>query len=244
MNTMDYRVKLEQFEGPLDLLLNLIEEQKLDITTVSLATVTDQYLEYIQNKEHISLLNIAEFLDVATKLILIKSKALLPLLELDEQEEEEIKDLAWQLQEFKKFRDVASIIGAMTAGDHYSATRPGFVGMSVAYAPPEGITMHDLKSYFSQALSLIPLIEKLEERIISDVVTLEEKIEQVQKMVRSRAITTFSEMTGNTNDRMDVVVSFLALLELVKQRVVSVEQEDLFADIHLTHAHNMSHTQL
>lgn len=243
MIIMDYRVKLEQYEGPLDLLLNLIEEQKLDITTVSLAAVTDQYLGYIKEKDQISLFNIAEFLDVATKLILIKSKALLPLLELDAEEEEEIEDLAWQLQEFKKFRDIASTIGALTAGDRYSATRPGFVGMEVSYAPPEGITMNDLKAYFTQTLNSIPLIEKLEERIISDVMTLEEKIEQVQKMVRSRAITTFSEMTGKTNDRMEVVVSFLALLELVKQKVVAVEQEELFADICLTHAHNISHTQ-
>lgn len=240
---MDYRVKLEQFEGPLDLLLNLIEEQKLDITTVSLAAVTDQYLVYIQEKEQISLLNIAEFLDVATKLILIKSKALLPLLELDDEEEEEIKDLAWQLQEFKKFRDIASAIGALTAGDRYCATRPGFVGMSLAYAPPEGITVFDLKKYFSQALSAIPLIEKLEERIISDVITLEDKIEQVQKMVRARATTTFAEMTGKSSDRMEVVVSFLALLELVKQRVVAVEQDELFTDIHLTHVHNISQTR-
>lgn len=239
---MDYRVKLEQFEGPLDLLLNLIEEQKMDITTVSLAAVTDQYLSYIQEKEKISLINIAEFLDVATKLILIKSKALLPLLELDADEEEEIKDLAWQLQEFKKFRDIAGAIGALAAGDRYGATRSGFAGVSVAYAPPENLTIYDLKKYFSQSLNAIPLIEKLEERIISDVMTLEDKIEHVQKMVRARATTTFAEMTGKNNDRMDVVVSFLALLELVKQRVISVEQEELFSDIHLTHAHNISHT--
>ena len=99
--------KLEKFEGPLDLLLELIEKEELQITELSLAHVADQYLEHIKNNSNIHLENLAEFLSVASKLILIKSRALLPILEFSQEEEAEIKDLAKQLEEYKKFKEAA-----------------------------------------------------------------------------------------------------------------------------------------
>ena len=105
---MAYHICLEQFEGPLDLLLSLIEKEKLDITHVSLAKVADQYLKYLETEESISLGNLTAFLSVAARLILIKSRALLPILEFSDEEEESMDDLETRLKVYKRFREVFS----------------------------------------------------------------------------------------------------------------------------------------
>lgn len=235
---MAYQVKLEQFEGPLDLLLNLIEEQKLDITQVSLAGVADQYLEYIKGKENITLENLADFLAIASRLILIKSKALLPLLEFSEEEEEEIKDLAAQLAEYKKFKNVAKKIRALSAAGRESFSREGFQGIQSFFYPPKEINVYDLKKAYLKVLSEIPIMEKLEEEMVREVITLEDKISHLQIMLRKKIETSFAELTANATDKIEVVVSFLAMLELVKQRIIQVEQGELFSEIKMRHNAN------
>jgi len=232
---MTYHIKLEQFEGPLDLLLQLTQEEKLDITRVSLAKIADQYLEYISHAESISLENLSEFLSVAAKLILIKSKALLPMLEFTEEEEEEIKDLEYQLAEYKKFKDIALRINELAERRTISLSREGFLGRQSIFYPPENITVGDLKAAFEKLLGDIPLLEKLEEEMIREVLTLEDKIVHLQDTLRQRVTTSFSELVANTVDKVEIVVSFLAVLELVKQRIIHVEQGELFSEIHLRH---------
>jgi len=240
MTNMTYQIKLEQFEGPLDLLLQLTQEEKLDITRVSLAKIADQYLEYISQAESISLENLSEFLSVAAKLILIKSKALLPLLEFTEEEEEEIKDLEYQLAEYKKFKDIALKINELAEQRTISFSREGFLGRQAIFYPPENITANDLKSAFEKLLGDIPLLEKLEEEMIREVLTLEDKIIHLQDMLREKVTTSFSELVANTEDKVEIVISFLAMLELVKQRIIHVEQEELFSEIHLRHKEKSS----
>lgn len=228
-----YRIKLEQFEGPMDLLLNLIKEQKLDITRLSLAKVADQYLDYINNKENITLENLADFLTIASRLILIKSKALLPMLEFSEEEEEEIKDLERQLAEYKKFKDISKRIGKMHRSSWTSFSREGLAGIGIFFYPPRDVNLYDLKKNFEKILGEIPLIEKLGEEMVRNVITLEEKINHLQNTLRERIETTFSEMTAGAKDKIEVIVSFLAMLELVKQRIISVEQSEMFQEIKL-----------
>jgi segregation and condensation protein A len=226
-----YNIKLEQFEGPLDLLTSLIEEQKLDITHLSLAKVADQYLEYINNKENITLDHLADFLTVASRLILIKSKALLPMLELSQEEEAEIKDLEKQLVEYKKFKDISKRIGKMLGSHRISFSREGFVGVQVFFYPPQETNVFDLKKTFEKVLSEIPVVEKLEEEMVRDVITLEDKISHLQETLRERLEMNFSEITSGAKDKIEVIVSFLAMLELVKQRIINVEQNRLFEEI-------------
>lgn len=230
---MMHKIKLEQFEGPLDLLLNLIEEQKLDITRLSLARVTDQYLEYIGRQEKISLESMTEFLLIASRLILIKSKALLPNLELSQEEEAEIKDLEQQLAEYRKFKEASRRLGKMLNNRRKSYSRESFSGFGMFFYPPVGLNAYDLKKIFEKILNEIPLIEKLEEEIVREVVTLEEKIAEMQKALSQRMETTFSQITAVAENKIEVIVSFLAMLELVKQKIISVEQNKLFADIKL-----------
>ena len=217
----------------MDLLLQLTEQEKLDITRVSLAQIADQYLQYISQAENITLQNLADFLSVAARLILIKSKALLPLLEFSPEEEEEIKDLEHQLAEYKKFKDVAKQLEIILKNSLCGFARESFVGQHVIFYPPSNISGADLFKAFSKVLGEIPVVEKLEQEMIKEVLTLEERILHLQEKLREKVQTSFSELIANTTDKVEVVVSFLAMLEMVKQRLISVEQGELFSEIRL-----------
>jgi segregation and condensation protein A len=232
---MAYRIQLPQFEGPLELLLVLIEKQKLDVTRVSLAQVTDQYLEHISSEENISLENLAWFLAIAARLILIKSKALLPILQFDDEEEEEIEDLEYQLREYKKFKEASLKMKGLFDLKRRSFAREGYVGVQSIFYPPQNVTGEILRKHLLNVLGDIPVFEKLEEKVVREVVTLEEKIVSLQEMLRRKVQTSFREVVSSAKDRVDVIVSFLAMLELVKQRIIHAEQEDLFSEIRLKH---------
>ncbi len=228
-----YKIRLEQFEGPLDLLLRLIEQEKLDITRVSLSLVTDQYLEYIDSAHDVSLAHMADFLTVASRLILIKSKALLPLLEFTEEEEQEIRDLEYSLAQYKKYKDAALTLGEMFLKAVGCVTRPETKIVKAVFCPPEDITVADLEASFLHVIDEIPVAEKLEEEAIREVITLEEKITHLQETLREKVQASFAELVAHATDKVEIVVSFLAMLELVKQRLIHVEQGELFSEIKL-----------
>ncbi|HAI74225.1 MAG TPA: hypothetical protein DCS28_01430 [Candidatus Moranbacteria bacterium] len=228
-----YNVKLEKFEGPLDLLLELIEKEKLNITELNLAHVADQYLEYIKDNKNIHLENLADFLSVAARLILIKSRALLPILKFSDEEEEEIKDLAQQLAEYKKFKEIAARIRKLALAERICFSREQQKIESVFY-PPENINAFDLKKYFQKVLAEIPLAAILQEEIVSEIVSLEERISDLEIMLRKKMETCFSELVFCAKDKIDVIISFLAMLEMVKQRIIKVEQQELFQEIKLS----------
>lgn len=215
----------------MELLLALIEEQKLDVTRVSLAKVADQYLKYVECQENITLENLAEFLSIASRLILIKSKALLPTLALSDEEEKEIKDLEYQLAEYKKFKDVSRQISALFHSPKSSFSRESFLGITPFFYPPPGVSAFSLKESFLKVLKEIPLVEKLEEEIVREIVTLEEKISHLQKVLRERIEVSFAEVASGARDKIEVIVSFLAMLELVKQKIINVEQSGMFKEI-------------
>jgi segregation and condensation protein A len=228
-----YNVKLEKFEGPLDLLLELIEKEKLSITELNLAKVADQYLEHIRNNQSVNLENLADFLSVATKLILIKSRALLPILKLNEEEEEDIEDLAKQLEEYKKFKEISMTMGKMAGLGLICYSRMVSFTQPIFY-PPENIEANNLKEYFQKVLAEIPQKQKLEEEIMTEVITLEERISDLEITLRQKVETCFSEIIHQAKDKIDAIVSFLAMLEMVKQKIINVEQSELFKEIKLT----------
>ena len=228
---MMYQIKTEQFEGPLDLLLDLIEKEEVDITRVSLANITDQYLKYINAQEDISLHNLTDFLSVAAKLILIKSHALLPLLQLDEEEESDLEELEMQLAALKVFKDHGERFRDFFEQSEASYGNKGIWGQDTCFCPPEDISAVDLRRAFLASLHTIPRIESLEEKIVSDVISLERRIVSIQKSIQDRAEIAFSEITSQAKDRAEIVVSFLALLELVKQKIIIANQKGVFDDI-------------
>lgn len=147
---MMFKVQLEKFEGPLDLLLKLIEEQKLDITRLNLAKVADDYLEYIRANESISLENLAEFVNIASRIILIKSQNILPSLEITAEEEKEIVDLENQLREYQKFKTAGGEIGKILEKKIFSFSRDYLLGVAAAYSDPKNVNVFDLKKSLSQ----------------------------------------------------------------------------------------------
>ncbi|MFA7319689.1 MAG: segregation/condensation protein A [Parcubacteria group bacterium] len=231
---MAYHVRTDKFEGPMELLLELIQKEKLDITELSMAKVTDEYLEHIRSNQDIHLEHMADFLTVAARLILIKSKAILPTLKFSEEEEEEIKDLTYQLEEYKKFKEAAVKLGHMTEEKRFCYSREGFANVAPIFYPPEDINAYDLKKYFMSVLAEIPIIEKLQEEIVNEVVTLEERINELEGMLREKIQSSFSSLVEDAKDKVDVIISFLAMLEMVKQRLVQVEQGELFSEISLS----------
>ncbi|MFA5871223.1 MAG: segregation/condensation protein A [Parcubacteria group bacterium] len=236
---MAYNVQLEKFEGPLDLLLKLIEEQKLDITLVSISKVADDYLEYIRASQDISLENLAEFITVASKIILIKSQSILPNLEIAPEEEKEIKDLEQQLREYKKFKEASEKIKEIFAKGHRSFSRDYLLNVSAdVFLPPKNLNAFDLKKILLNIIAEIILPDKVDEEAVQEIITLEEKINDFHQKLQSKVEFYFSHVSSTAKNRIDVIVAFLALLEMIKQRLVTVEQNSLFSDIKIAKIDN------
>jgi len=228
---MSFTVKLEQFEGPLDLLLELIQKEKLEITRISLAKVTDSYLEHLKKNLDISSENLADFLVVAARLILIKSKALLPILELTPEEEESIFDLEARLAMYKKFKEAAETLGARFDKRQFSFSRRGYEGVAQGFFPPEGVDANVLEKVFSRILAEIPKKDKLAEERVKEVITLEQKIDELKISLQQRIETNFKNLTQNAKDKTEIIVTFLAILELFKERIINLEQKEIFGEI-------------
>lgn len=228
---MSFTVKLEQFEGPLDLLLELIQKEKLEITRISLAKVTDSYLEHLKKNLDISSENLADFLVVAARLILIKSKALLPILELTAEEEESIFDLEARLAMYKKFKEAAEALGARFDKRQFAFSRRGYEGVAQGFFPPDGMDANVLEKVFSRILAEIPKKDKLAEERVREVITLEQKIDELKISLQQRIETNFKNLTQNAKDKTEIIVTFLAILELFKERIINLEQKEIFGEI-------------
>jgi len=225
-----YKVKTQQFEGPLHLLLELIEKQKLDITKISLAEVADDFLAYVDRKENVSLTNLSEFLLIASQMILIKSKALLPLFEFTQEEEEEIEDLEERLKEYRKFKKVAQRLGELWDSPNISFARQEEKIKPIGFVNPQ-IKAKELKEIFEGILQEIPTKQELAEEVMEEVVSLEDKIKSLKKTLEQRSKITFNETFNKMADKVEIIVSFLAVLEMIKQQTIRVSQEKNFAKI-------------
>ncbi|MFA5022451.1 MAG: ScpA family protein [Patescibacteria group bacterium] len=227
-----HKIKIEQFEGPLDLLLQLIEEQKLEITKVSLASVTEQYIEILNQsaKEQIPAAELADFLVVAARLLLIKSRALLPFLDWGEEEEEE--ELTKQLKIYKEYLEASKVITAMVSKKHFSFARQKLLTANeIEFAPPPKLTKDKLAQLFLEVINGLDPLLNLPTEVIRKTINIQEKIAQIRERIYAQATTKFSEILAQAQNKTEVIVSFLALLELIKQKVVVVKQDKVFEDI-------------
>ncbi|MDP2933746.1 MAG: segregation/condensation protein A [bacterium] len=226
---MSYLVQLEKFQGPLDVLLQLIEEQKLPISEISLATVTAQFLSYIKSLPTIDPNILADFLTVASKLLVIKSKTLLPALE-EELEEDEASDLTQQLIQFKKYKEVAKYLKALEAKGRFSCPREASMVEQVAFYPDPRANMSRLHRAMQSLAVALEEITRLPKEIIKEVISISQKIKELQQQLGQKIEMKLSEAL-HKKSRTEIIVTFLAVLELVKQRILTVDQEELFAEI-------------
>ena len=228
-----YQSQEKIFEGPLDLLLDLIEKEKLDITEVSLAQVADQFLKYLENSENANLEHLADFLLVAGKLILIKSKAILPMLELEKEEEEDIEELKARLLEYKKFKEAAKELIKLESRKKILFSRQSYSGMKTIFCPPKKLLVSDLRDTFENVLDKLPKVEILAKETIKKVISIKDKIEYLKKNLMERIEMTFHGAVSNNKDKVEIIITFLAMLELVRNNMVSVEQEEMFGEIRI-----------
>lgn len=226
-----YHVRLEQFEGPLPLLLSLIEKEKLDITRLALATVADQYLEHLARENDVPLPHLSQFLSVASRLLLLKSRALLPILSFTEEEEDEIEDLEWRLREYKRYKEASVKLGGLFLLGHRSFHRESFVNVPEVFAPPSNVSVVNIREAFFAVLESIHIPVSLNEHIVEEVVTLEERVAFLEMRIEQCFEAAFSDIAMESRDRIEIVVSFLALLELVRRRTFEVDQGELFGEI-------------
>lgn len=228
---MSVKVKIEQFEGPLDLLLQLIESQELDITSLSLANVTEQFLDYVKQLQEKNPMHLADFLIIAAKLLVIKSKALLPNLEFGIEEEESAYDLTQQLLLYKKYKEVAKYLRRLDLQRRQSWGREPEFNDLVAFIPDPEATSLALSESIRKLASELKEIVKLPKQVMAEVVSITEKIEHIQKLISDKIETSLSALIKDAKSKTEVVVTFLALLELTKQRILTVEQSSIFEDI-------------
>ena len=223
--------QVEQFEGPLDLLLQLVEQQKLDISQVSLAKVADQFVEYVHGSERIPLEEMADFLVIASKLVYMKSKLLLP--DLSVQEMEEGPDLETQLRTYKAFVEASRAIDVLWKQGlrSFPRAKPSILKAEIGFRPPQQFGIVQMHELMLRVIARLVPQKALPQAVIQRIVTVQEKIGQLYRHIRSHAKASFTAFVGSAATKQEAVATFLALLELVKQRFLVVSQEQLFQDI-------------
>jgi segregation and condensation protein A len=227
----DYQIRLPVFEGPLDLLLHLIEREELDITTVALAQVTDQYMAYLEELERRRVKELMDFLVIAARLLLIKSLALLPRPPALSPEAEDVGDeLVHQLQLYKRFKEIAALL--------HQRDEQGLRGyIRIAPLPhldpqPDlgDVSVHDLLVAVQEALDAVPA-PPVGEVVTPITVTIVQQIARIEGQLVRRRQVRFRDVLSEATTRVEIIVTLLALLELIKQDRVRVWQERPFGKI-------------
>jgi segregation and condensation protein A len=231
---LNYTVQTPVFEGPLDLLLNLIERAELDITAISLGLVTDQYLAYINGMEELNADEISAFLVIAAKLLQIKSEALLPRPPAREAGEEDAGlALVDQLKLYKRYKEIGGWLNeqqGMNLRTYLRIAPPPKVEPKLDLS---NLTLEKLVNAAESAFAKERSKEPLGTIIAAPRVTIREKIDMIARIMKDVQRSTFSALVNDGASRLEIVVTFLAMLELIKRYRIDVHQEELFSDIEI-----------
>lgn len=228
-----FSVKVRDFEGPLDLLLNLIEERKMLINDVSITSVADDFLKFIQQQGTFPLGQAANFVYVSATLLLLKSRSLLPVLTLSDEEEGDVKDLEFRLAVYQIVRAAAKLFPNGTARMFFGS---GAKIEDPVFMPSKDLSLNSIQDAMNRVLANAPKETKLAEVNVKSVVSLEDMIDRLSERIQKAIHMSFSSFAGSASDKREIVVSFLAMLELVKRGMLLVEQEKDFADIRMNYA--------
>lgn len=235
--SQEYKVKLEVFEGPLDLLLYLIKKDEVDIYDISLERITGQYLEFMEAFKALDLEVAGEFVVMAANLIYLKSRALLPAHVQPPDEEAEEEDPRWdlirQLVEYKKFKDAAAQLSQRELEQSNLFGRLPEGGDVAPERPLGDVSVFDLINAFNKVLKRIATKSEDLREIFEENYTVSDKIDLIMKMTSSGVPLKFSELFAQAASRTEIVVTFLALLELIRVKQLRCVQEEPFAEIEL-----------
>jgi segregation and condensation protein A len=234
-----YKIRLSNFEGPLDLLLYLIKREEIDIYDIPIAEITRQYLDYIDLMRELDLEVAGEFILMAATLIQIKVRMLLPRHEEEDEETEEDPraDLVRRLLEYKRFKEVAESLAEIETRQRRLFPRACFsYEKSLAREKPgkeeplvHDISMFDLLTAFKQVLDNMPRITSHLVNMPS--VTVEEQIAWIENTLKEKKRLSFSVLMGDLKDRIVIVITFMAILEMMRTRRIRIQQAALFGEI-------------
>lgn len=230
---MVYEIKSDYFSGPFEKLLGLIEEKKMEINQISLAEVTADFLKYLEKleAEKIQPELLADFISVASKLVLIKSKTLLPTLPTTEEEDQEIKDFERKLRFFQEFKMAREHIKNNWREMPLMASREFLAGSAVVFYPPAGLKAGDLQAALAKLAEGLKVFFKPAVALKNQIISLKKKIEDVFQRLTAEAVNFRSLHSGQS--KSEVVVLFLAILHLLKDQLIRVDQDDHFSEMRI-----------
>ncbi|MBQ1462074.1 MAG: segregation/condensation protein A [Selenomonas sp.] len=230
----DYKFKLDAFEGPMDLLMHLIEKNKIDIYDIPIAELTRQYLDYLDKFREFNMEIASSFLVMAATLLQIKSRMMLPKTKQEETAEEEDPrlELVQRILEYRKFKQVSQVLGDMAGvQERFVAREP--MDLPVHHLPPGNLSLQQLVEAFRTVLSVKAEISIPKALVEPEAFNIKDKMEDIILLLgRSRGRLLFSE-AFRSGTRSELIVTFLALLELMKLRTVTVKQQRSFAEIYI-----------
>ena len=235
---MTYELSLEKYMGPLDKLLELIEGKKLEITEISLAEVTQDFLKYLKTLEKVEAAILAEFIAVASRLILIKSRTLLPNLVLTEEEESEIKDLASRLKMYQELKPAMKTLALIWQEKNIAFGRPYFLSLGSGglgttnkfFYPGKDLNLAALSASLQKIFETLKNLELETGTIKEKIISMEEKIKELVDRLVHEVEISFKNLSSSKSLE-EIVAVFLAILHLAHERLISLEQETNFSDI-------------
>jgi segregation and condensation protein A len=230
---MAFSIKTDSYEGPFEVLLDLIEARKLLVNDLALANITEDFIQHVRTQEAFPVEETANFIQIAATLLLIKSKSLIPDLELSDDENADVEDLKRRLAAYEKVREASRELSRI-----YGRTvmlPEGERAPEVVFAPSRDLSTGALEGAMARVLAAREAVEELPEARVKPLVTIEEMMDRLAKRVQSAMTLSFKDFAGSTKEKVEVIVSFLALLELVKQGAVAAEQYDTYGDIRISH---------
>lgn len=238
LNEKNYKIKTDIFEGPLDLLLHLIEKRKLHISDISLSRIADDYIGYLKKLEEFPIGSSADFVLTASILMLIKSKSLLPSLDLTSAEEQSIDELEKRLKEYQKMKKLSRPIKDRFGKEIIFFRQPN-PNIEPFFLPDRNTKISVLFSALKDIINNLPKKAVLSKVIVDKVISLEKMIENLTKRIETSLKMSFQNFSGleakgsvlSKKDKTNIIVSFLAMLELVKQGALSAKQECRFGEI-------------
>ena len=237
---MIYKIQLENFEGPLDLLLYFIRRDELDIYDIPIAKITKEFIDVIEDWKRANLILAGDFIVMASTLMRVKARMMIPRPELDEDGEiiDPREELMQQLIDYKRFRDASEILKNMAINSSQNIRRQFEQELSISEDDElevyfKDITLYDLARKFKEAIELKPVISQFE--LSREPIRLEKQKELILKYFDGEGKLTFTTIINSLKSRMEIVVTFLAVLDLVREGICSLNQTDVFGDIELFH---------
>lgn len=228
-----FTIETAAYRGPLELALDLIAARKLLVNDLALARITDDFIAHVRAQQKFPVEETTNFIQIAATLLLIKSKSLIPDLALTEEEADDVEDLKRRLEAYEKVREAARELERIFG--RAPLLSAGARHLEPSFSPTRDLTPEALGLALARALAARASVAALPEARVKPVVTIEEMMERLARRVERALNLSFKEFAAAAKERVEIIISFLALLELMKDGAVSAEQFDAHGDIRITH---------